>query len=158
VSAAGGRVGAARLRSLAGAFASGGSGSFLRFLAVGVANTIVGYGAIFAALALGATYAAATLLGTALGLVVSFALNGRYTFRYEGRLAPAALRFLAVSFGCYLAAFPAARAALAGWSAPFLTADQTAAVAGSAAYTLLHYVALRRLVFRRPAKSSHGSA
>ncbi|HZG78770.1 MAG TPA: GtrA family protein [Paenibacillus sp.] len=133
-----------------------GGRTFLRFLVVGACNTIVGYGTTFAALAFGAPYLAATALGTACGLVVSFAMNRRFTFRHRGSLGPAALRFAAVSLACYLAAFPAARAALAGWAVGPLTPDQTAAVAGSAMYTLLHYVALRRIVFNR-AKSSHES-
>jgi putative flippase GtrA len=133
-----------------------GGRTFIRFLVVGALNTIVGYGATFAALALGAPYFAATALGTACGLVVSFAMNRRFTFRHRGSPWPAAVRFAAVSLGCYLAAFPAARAALAGWAIWPLTPDQTAAVAGSAIYTLLHYVALRSVVFNR-AKSSHES-
>ncbi len=129
---------------------------FVRFLAVGVLNTIVGYGLTFGALAFGAPYLAATALGTACGLAVSFAMNRRFTFRHRGSAGSAAVRFAAVSLGCYLAAYPAARAALAGWAASPLTPDQTAAVAGSAIYTLLHYAALRRIVFNS-AKSSHES-
>ena len=128
------------------------SGSFIRFLAVGVLNTAAGYGTIFAALALGASYAAATLLGTTLGLIISFALNGRYTFRYSGNYAVAAIKFAAVSYACYLVAFPLAKAALGGWAAPYLSADQTAAIVGGVMYTLLHYVSLRRFVFRSGAR------
>lgn len=128
-------------------------GSFVRFLAVGVLNTAAGYGAIFAALALGASYAAATLIGTTLGLIVSFTLNGRYTFRYTGNYAAAAFKFAAVSYACYLAAFPLAKAVLGDWAAPYLTADQTAAIAGGVCYTLLHYYSLRRFVFRTAAGS-----
>jgi len=131
-------------------------GSFIRFLAVGVVNTAVGYGTIFAALALGASYAAATLLGTTLGLIVSFTLNGRFTFRYSGNYTAAALKFAAVSYACYLAAFPLTKAALGTWSAPYLTADQTAAAAGCVIYTLLHYFSLRRFVFRSAAGSRRG--
>jgi len=130
--------------------------TFARFLAVGLLNTAVGYGTTFAALAFRAPYLAATALGTAFGLAVSFAMNRRYTFRHRGDPRAAALRFAAVSLACYLAAFPAARAALDGWAAAPLSPDQTAAVAGSAVYTLLHYVALRRIVFNS-AKSPHES-
>ncbi|WP_309122111.1 GtrA family protein [Paenibacillus sp.] len=130
--------------------------TFARFLAVGVLNTVVGYGTTFAALALGAPYLAATALGTALGLAVSFAMNRRFTFRHRGSPAAAALRFGGASLACYLSAFPAARAALADWAAAPLSPDQTAAVAGSVIYSLLHYAALRFVVFN-PAKSSHES-
>jgi len=123
-------------------------GSFIRFLAVGVINTAAGYGTIFAALALGASYAAATLLGTTVGLITSFTLNGRYTFRYHGSYAAAALKFAAVSYVCYLAAYPLTKAVVGEWSAPLLTADQTAAAAGIFVYTPLHYLLCKKIVYR----------
>ncbi|HZG88400.1 GtrA family protein [Paenibacillus sp.] len=130
-------------------------GSFGRFLLVGVANTAVGYAVMFSSLALGVPYAPATFAGTLAGLCVSFALNRRFTFRHTGGTAGAAARFAAVSLLCYLAAYPGARAALAGAAAAPLTADQTAAIAGSVLYTGLHYVLLRTVVFSR-AKCSRG--
>ena len=123
--------------------------TFVRFLLVGVANTAIGYAVMFSALALGAAYVPATLAGTLVGLCVSFALNRRFTFRHTGGAAGAAARFAAVSLLCYFAAYPGARVALAGGAAPFLTADQTAAVVGSVLYTALHYVLLRTVVFSR---------
>jgi putative flippase GtrA len=66
----------------------------LRFGLVGVLNTMVGLGVIFAAKAfLGLGDFAANLLGYALGLMCSFVLNRYWTFRHEGRAFAALWRF-----------------------------------------------------------------
>jgi putative flippase GtrA len=75
----------------------------LRFALVGCANTLLGFTVIMAAawlLQLGDV--AANAIGYACGLLLSFVLNRRYTFRYEGRTAGALVRYLlafAVSYG-----------------------------------------------------------
>jgi putative flippase GtrA len=78
-------------------------GSMLRFALVGCANTLLGFAAILLAgwlLQLGDL--AANAVGYGCGLLLSFALNRQYTFRYEGRTAGALIRYLlafAVSYG-----------------------------------------------------------
>jgi putative flippase GtrA len=121
--------------------------TFYRFLGVGIVNTIVGYGTIFSALALGVSFWTATMLGTTLGLIVSFILNRKLTFRHTGSPWLAAIRFAAASYACYVVAYGAARLVLDGWAPPLVTADQAAAIAGGAMYTLLHYTASRWFVF-----------
>ena len=79
------------------------NGSMLRFALVGCANTLLGFTVIMAAawlLQLGDV--AANAIGYGCGLLLSFVLNRRYTFRYEGRTAGALVRYLlafAVSYG-----------------------------------------------------------
>ena len=79
------------------------NGSMLRFALVGCANTLFGFAVIMAAawlLQLGDV--AANAIGYGCGLLLSFVLNRRYTFRYEGRTAGALVRYLlafAVSYG-----------------------------------------------------------
>lgn len=79
----------------------------IRFLIVGVANTMVGLGTIFAAKALlDFGDIAANMAGYSLGLIVSFVLNRQWTFLDSGAIGPAALRFLltfAVSYTINLA-------------------------------------------------------
>ncbi len=71
--------------------------SFLRFLLVGVVNTLVGLSIIYAAKALlGMGDGWANACGYAVGVCVSFTLNRRWTFSHRGATAPAALRFLVV--------------------------------------------------------------
>jgi putative flippase GtrA len=78
-------------------------GSMLRFALVGCANTLLGFAVILIAgwlLQLGDV--AANAVGYGCGLLLSFALNRQYTFRYEGRTAGALVRYLlafAVSYG-----------------------------------------------------------
>ena len=66
----------------------------LRFGATGLINTVLGLGVIFAAKAiLGWGDLPANLLGYGIGLIASFALNRTWTFRHDGRVLPAFLRF-----------------------------------------------------------------
>lgn len=133
--------------------------TFYRFLGVGVLNTVIGYGVIFAALELGATYWTATVLGTTAGLLCSFFLNRRLTFRHDGNLWRAALRFAAASYICYFVAYMGACLLLRDdYTVPLLTADQTTAIVGGIFYTLLHYTASKRFVFRAGDESFRGRA
>jgi putative flippase GtrA len=75
---------------------------FLRFLSVGVVNTLVGLSIIYAAKALfGMGDGWANASGYAVGLCVSFTLNRQWTFAHRGAVAPAALRFLMVAAVAY---------------------------------------------------------
>ena len=67
----------------------------LKFLLVGVVNTFVGLSVIYLAKwLLSLNDVAANALGYAVGLVVSFQLNGRWTFSHKGPHALALPRFL----------------------------------------------------------------
>ena len=75
---------------------------FVRFLCVGVINTLVGLSVIYACKYFGGfgdVYANAS--GYAVGLSVSFTLNRRWTFSHRGAITPAAIRFLAVAAIAY---------------------------------------------------------
>ena len=57
---------------------------FVRFLMVGVANTIVGLSVMYLLLHLaGLSYWTSTFLGNSVGAVVSFFLNRSFTFRSQ---------------------------------------------------------------------------
>jgi putative flippase GtrA len=120
------------------------------FLSVGVINTVAGYGLMFFALAFGASYWYATWAGTTLGLIVSFLLNRKYTFRHSGQPWKVFLRFAAASYVCYIAAFGLSKGISHGWTWPngALTPEQVAAIIGGVLYTMCHYIALRWFVFR----------
>lgn len=68
----------------------------LRFGLVGVLNTLVGLGTIYAAkAALGMPDVPANALGYVLGLACSFVLNRRFTFEQHGPVWSSLMRFLA---------------------------------------------------------------
>ena len=117
-----------------------------RFLSVGVANTVVGLLVIYAAkwlLRMGDV--AANALGYTVGLVVSFALNSRWTFAYQGPSLPALAKFVVV--------------VAVGYAMNLLTVlgaihlfDVNAYIAqalGIIPYTLTTFFASKYLVFRK---------
>ncbi|MEG2639567.1 MAG: GtrA family protein, partial [Clostridiales bacterium] len=55
-------------------------GQFLRFLFVGVLNTIVGYGSYWIGIKFGIHFAIASLIGQILGTVHSYIWNKKFTF------------------------------------------------------------------------------
>ena len=114
----------------------------VRFLIVGALNSAVGLGVIWLAMAAGAGIALANAVGYAVGIVVSFLLNRRFTFAHSGDWRPALLRWLAV----FAVAWPAnlgvvLLAVHAGVEA------HLAQLAGVATYTLLSYIGARRFAF-----------
>lgn len=74
----------------------------LRFLMVGVANTMLGLGVIwFSMYVLGLGIVSANAIGYGCGIVLSFFLNRNWTFNHSGSQMPALLRFLAVTAVAY---------------------------------------------------------
>lgn len=124
-------------------------GQAVRFGLVGVANTGVGLGIIYACLfLLGWSDLAANLMGYTAGLLQSFLLNRRWTFRSPVPIAPAFLRFL-VAFGISYAVNLALVLALRRADIP----PALAHAAGMPVYTFLFFLLSRRLAFR-PAVNS----
>ncbi len=75
----------------------GWAGQFIRFVLVGVVNTVAGLGTIFALIAFaGFPDLPANASGYAVGLCCSFVLNRSWTFRHQGRWQAALVRFLLV--------------------------------------------------------------
>jgi len=126
-------------------------GQLLRFLLVGVANTAVGLGCIWALIGLaGWADLPANATGYAVGLASSFVLNRRWTFAHRGALWPALWRFVLV-FGVAYAANVAALLALGeGLGLNRYLAHALATVP----YTLLFFAGSRLFAFRVP--TSHG--
>lgn len=89
----------------------------LRYLSVGVINTLVGTGTMLILLAMGLSYWPATALGFSLGVLTSFILNRAFTFSYQGETHAAFIRFLLVTLVGYLVAFSLAPLLLSAlWS------------------------------------------
>ncbi|HYP83633.1 GtrA family protein [Variovorax sp.] len=76
----------------------------LSYAAVGVVNTLVGYGIIFASMyLLHMGPVASNVLGYAVGVVVSYFLNRRFTFRSSRAARTEFLRFVSVVLLAWLA-------------------------------------------------------
>jgi putative flippase GtrA len=119
--------------------------SLVKFLVVGLLNTVVGLTVIFLAkwiVAMGDV--PANLLGYVVGLVVSFAGNRGWTFRHTGAALPAAAKFavvIALAYGLNLATVL--------YAIDVLHLDTyLSQAAGIIPYTLFTFVGLRYYAFR----------
>jgi putative flippase GtrA len=125
---------------------------FVRFISVGLFNTLIGLLTIY-----GAKFffnfddVHANIIGYCIGFLSSFALNSRWTFRYQGAQLPALVRFLVVALVAYgmnlLTVLLAIR--VLGMNGYFAQA------LGIPPYTLTSYLASRYLVFNDRTSGRH---
>lgn len=119
---------------------------FVRFLVVGVANTLVGLSVIFAAkYFLEVRDVLANAIGYAVGICVSYTLNSRWTFAYQGNWVSAVAKFLVATVIAYAANLLTVVAAI-----DLLNLNTYLAQAmGMPVYTVTAYLASRYIVFRK---------
>jgi len=116
----------------------------LRFVLVGVLNTVSGLAVIFALKwLLHMPDVAANVVGYAAGLAISFVLNGRWTFQYKGRLGNALPRFAGVVATAYLANLTVVIGAIHG----FGINGYVAQTLGVVPYTLATYFGMKHFVY-----------
>ncbi|MDF2669321.1 MAG: polysaccharide biosynthesis protein GtrA [Paenibacillus sp.] len=132
--------------------------SFVRFLLVGVLNTIVGLSIAYLLLnAIGTNYWVSTFFGNCIGAVVSYFLNKAFTFQSQVSIGSSIWKFASVILVCYVVSYAAARGisngllGLAdiqskGW------ADNLAVLLGAGFYTISNYLGQRFFVFRSSSK------
>lgn len=117
----------------------------LRFVAVGIVNTAIGYGMILAALLCGLGDYAANMVGFALGLPISYGLHRRLTFqakrRANSREAAAYLLAFVIAYAANLGVIAVGHAAGIA-TGPLLQAAAICCYAG------LLFVLTRFIVFR----------
>ncbi|MEH6824038.1 MAG: GtrA family protein [Motiliproteus sp.] len=117
----------------------------LRFVSVGVVNTVVGLSIIYSAMAVfKLTSEAANVLGYSCALLLSFVLNKRWTFRHQGQCLAAAGRFSLVILVAYGANFTTLILLTKGLELNPYLAQAVAIIP----YTLLTYVGSRNFAFR----------
>lgn len=127
--------------------------SFVRFIIVGIVNTIVGLSCMYLFLhAVGLSYWIATFLGNSLGACVSYFLNRNFTFRSQNSVTKSAIRFVLVILCCYFISYDLGKNVVA-WvlksNAIFnekLTTD-LAVLVGTGLYTVLNYFGQKLFVF-----------
>ncbi len=80
--------------------------TFVRFILVGMINTIVGLSVMYLLLHLGGlSYWVSTFIGNSVGAIVSFLLNRSFTFRSQSSIYKSMLRFVAVILFCYVVSY-----------------------------------------------------
>lgn len=125
--------------------------SMLRFLLVGVVNTLVGAGIMFLLYNLaGCSYWLSSAANYIVGGVVSYFLNKYYTFKNTERSWKQVLRFALNVAVCWLLAYgiakPLALRLLEGFDEKLQT--NAAMLAGLCLYTALNYLGQRFFAFR----------
>ncbi len=136
------------MKKLAGKFLDA---AFLRFLLVGVVNTLVGTGTMYALYNLARCgYWFSSAMNYVVGSVVSYFLNKYFTFRQTGRDAKTVLRFIVNITVCYAAAYGAARplARMLLSAASETVRDNVAMEFGMCIFVALNYLGQRTFVFR----------
>lgn len=121
------------------------AGTFLKFSAAGIVNTLVGLAVIYACkFFLGLNDVAANATGYIVGIIVSFALNSRWVFGFRGGQWLAFGKFLLVILCAYAINLVVVLAAIRGLSANAYLGQAL----GVAPYALFTYLASRFFVFR----------
>ena len=125
--------------------------SMLKFLLVGVGNTLLSTVLMFALEGLG--YWPSTAIAYVAGAVLSFFLNRRFTFHSEETLGRSAVKFALNVAVCYVLGYGLARGLmgiLAPWSplSP-LWWERLSKLVGMGLYTVLNYFGQRFCAFRK---------
>ena len=127
--------------------------TILRFLLVGVGNTLVGLGSIFGAKALlGMGDVAANAFGYGIGVAVSFTLNRAWTFQHGGSVSKSLKLFLLVQVAAYFVNLLCVLLLIDSGANTYL-----AQALGIAPYTIVSYLGSRYLAFATP-NSACGNA
>ena len=123
----------------------------LKFLLVGIINTLVGNGVMFLLYNLfGVGYGISTAANYIVGSVVSYFLNKYYTFKQTQKSVKEVIRFVINIVVCYAIAYGAAKPIayliFSGFSKG--VKDNLAMLAGSGMFILLNYFGQRFFAFK----------
>ena len=127
--------------------------TFVRFLIVGVANTLIGLSMMYLFLHLGGlSYWVSTFLGNSIGACVSYFLNRRFTFKSDHSVSKSMIRFVATILFCYFISYNIGEHFIQ-WllqNSPTLTSNiktDIAVLISTLLYTMLNYLCQRLFVF-----------
>lgn len=130
------------------------TGSFARFLLVGLLNTLVGLSASFMLFNwLHLNYWASTFGGNTIGAIVSYFLNRTFTFRSTARVGSSWWKFGLVILLCYGLSYGASWGLASLAAALFPSIPETwlhnaAILAGNGLYTIGNYFGHKLFTFR----------
>ena len=124
----------------------------IKFLIVGVINTLVGTSVMFLAYnILGLGYWISSAANYIVGSTVSYFLNKYFTFQNKEKSFRMIVKFVVNISICYLLAYglakPLIHSILSGW--PLNIRDNAAMLAGMCLFVGLNYLGQRFLVFRK---------
>ena len=125
--------------------------TFIKFIIVGMINTLVGTGVMFGCYNLmGCSYWFSSIANYVVGSVVSYFLNKHFTFRNTEKGWKPVLRFIINISVCYIIAYglarPLVRTLLAGQST--VVQDNGAMLVGMCLFVVLNYLGQRFFAFR----------
>lgn len=125
--------------------------TFLKFILVGVINTVVGAGVMFMCYNLfGCSYWFSSAANYVIGSIVSYFLNKYYTFKVKKRSWKYVLKFVANISICYLLAYgiakPLAARLLSGASVSIQ--ENVAMLVGMGLFVVLNYFGQRFFAFK----------
>ncbi len=125
--------------------------SFVKFLMVGVLNTLLSMVLMFVLEGLG--YWASTAIAYIAGAILSFFLNRYFTFKSEEKILKSALKFALSVAVCYVVAYSLAQP-LAGWilgytSIPQIWQERLTKIFGMGLYTLINYFGQKFFAFAK---------
>jgi putative flippase GtrA len=126
--------------------------TFVRFILVGMINTMVGLSVIYLLLHVGGlSYWMSTFLGNAVGAIVSFFLNRSFTFKSQSSVSKSMLRFAAVILFCYVISYSIGRNVVEFLlsNSGLLSSIKTdiAVFISTGLYTVLNYLCQKFIVF-----------
>ncbi|MBS4190821.1 GtrA family protein [Bacillus sp. FJAT-49705] len=128
--------------------------SFIRFLLVGIMNTLTGISLmLFLLNVTGLSYWLSTFFGNSAGAVVSYFLNRSFTFQSNSKITKSLPRFITVILVCYFISFTVSHIAaeiisdLSFFSYLFLSNENLAVFIGTGFYTVMNYFGQKHLVF-----------
>ena len=124
--------------------------SFILFLIVGGINTLVSAVLMFLLEKTG--YWVSTIIAYAVGAVISFFLNKKFTFKSEGKTTKSAVKFIINVAVCYIIAYsvaqPLATLILSATSLSSLWIERIAKLFGMGLYTLINYFGQKFFAFK----------
>lgn len=125
--------------------------TLLKFLIVGVINTLVGAGTMFLLYNFAhVSYWYSSIANYVVGGICSFFLNKFFTFQNKERSWSQVIKFIFTVAICYIAAYgiakPLAQYALSSYSVSIQ--ENVAMATGTCLYTLLNYLIQKLFVFR----------
>lgn len=125
--------------------------SFVKFVLVGIINTIIGNGLMFVLYNTGGVgYWRSTTLSYLLGSIVSYILNMRFTFKYKQATWKTIIKFV-VNIGlCFFVAYGLARRVVTFFvTGSAVVTDNISMFMGMCIYMIINYIGQRFFVFSR---------